>query len=309
MSLVIRKHTKIEALSGQITMIHQVIQELSGNKVANTKVPPYKSYFLKDFSIWVVIKCSFAFLFLVSAQSPQGPINYMISEVLSGLFGFMFVGLFGAVASSIPLISFGAIATYIFLLVSLASKQAAPKNRAKKALWVIFGLSMFTLWVEPFLTIFSVGGVVGKIVEAKFAVFFLIFDPFISAIWLFLTVTVVRKISVETQTISPPSASLTNTQTPEKRPARALLLSFIGGGYFYLTQTGKGLILVAVLLMSMRQPMFFFPVYLLSIIDTNRLTARYNQHQTIGKWSICWNPYTVCIACTVGFMIGAIFSP
>lgn len=174
---------------------------------------------------------------------------------------------------------------------------------------------MFTLWAEPFIAMVIPGGLIGDAlgmwIGNRFEMFFMIFDPFVSAAWFFMTVAINRKISHEIlhpgSSVQASSDAAVQVNAVSSTPS--LLLSLIGGGYFYLGQIGKGIILLLLLLISASEPAMFLPFYLLSIVDTHRLTRKYNQLGKIRKWSVCWNPYTIGNAFFVGIFLSAIFPP
>lgn len=271
------------------------------------------SFLLKDFKIWVFVKCAFFILWMISSQA-RGTADTVFLDILSGFFGFVTVWFFGAVASSFPLISVTAVAVYIFVLVALTSKSIELKQKVPKALWFVFALSMFTLWAEPFIAMVIPGGLLGDAlgvwIGSRFGIFFMIFDPFVSAAWFFMTVAINRKISREI--LHPESSAQVSsndtTQMSVVNPTLSLLLSLIGGGYFYLGQVGKGIILL-LLLTTASEPAILLPLYLLSIVDTHRLTRKCNQLGKIRKWSVCWNPYMFGNIFFAGILLSSIFPP
>jgi len=272
------------------------------------------SFLLKDFTVWVFLKCAFFILWIIAVQS-QGSVDSFILDIVTGFLGFIAVWIFGSVASSFVLISICTIGAYTFILLAIRSKNADLTEKAKKVLWGIFFLSLFTLWVEPFIALVMPGGtagdVIGMWVGDQFNLFFMIFDPFISALWFFTTLSINKALSSKASSPSFAHSCSTEPITSDSntRAVEAVILSIIGCGYFSLHQIGKGTILILLLLMSVQQSTLFVPIYLLSVVDVYRLAQKLKTGRRLGRWSVCWNPYTMGNTFVIGVFIAAILFP
>lgn len=252
-------------------------------------------YFLTDFMIWVTLKCITKIGNDIKSQNA-------LEQCGSAITGVFYPATVGAVGSSIALISYGAIAAYILVFTAIYSKNL---SRGKKALWAIFGLTAFTLVVEPFIAIFlsiSSGDICGVAVDYVFNKLGLPIIEFFNivslAVRFFSKIALIKEISTITES-SEAEGSISGVAQNPKNLIISLALSFLSfgtGGYIYLGQVKKGIIMIILMIFLSKfsvHSSLFQCIYILGIVDTYRLTRRNNRFDDLGNWGTCLNFYTL----------------
>lgn len=265
-----------------------------------------KKYLLTDFIIWVCCKILIKILFDIGRFFPTS-YDSIAWQCLDGAFdgvsGVFAAWFMGAIASGIPLFSYGALAAYIMLFFAIHHKNA---ERANFLLTGILILTILTIWIESYLAIFfppnSVESACNYTVNISLLVLSIpiigFFDIFFTVIRFPLTFNLVKevdRISSSRNTIQ------SQNNNNSKNLFVSLLLSTIlfgTGGYFYLGQVTKGIFMTLIAfwcLLSQDGEPVFVTVYLLSIIDIYRLTQRNNKYREVNGWETCFNLYTTML--------------
>lgn len=80
----------------------------------------------------------------------QSQLSYQVTNLLMGFFD---AWIFGPIWSEFVLVSYLAMALYSIIFFVMIKQIDGLKTVSKILAWLLFGLALFMVWLEPFLTI------------------------------------------------------------------------------------------------------------------------------------------------------------
>jgi hypothetical protein len=270
-----------------------------------------KSFIVMDFVVYVFIKFIFLFEynnFLQNAFQEFGWIGQIFREINKFAHGIV-SSWFGGMYSDFPIISWITIVAYFFIVFAICLKKYNWLDAVRRSIWLIFGLSMFTIWIEPWITLS--GYAENSLGSLAFGVgaFLKIVDIIVSCIHYALTLMLIKSIEQEFNNWYNPSQSAPLIEKKDRKNFLiVLLLHFLTlniGSYFYLGQQQKGMAMAVYLTFL---PSGFFPsiwllFFMYTLIDVYRIMYKVNRGQEISIWSAQMNFYTFSALMMVWFML------
>jgi hypothetical protein len=272
-----------------------------------------KSFIVTDFVAYVFVKFIFLFYynnFLQSAFQEFGWFGQIFRAINNFAHGIVSSWIFGGMYSEIKLISWITIVAYFFIVFAICLKKDDWLDAVKKSIWLIFGLSMFTIWIEPWMTVSGyVQWFLGSLAFGV-GVFLTIVDIIVSCIHYALTLMLINSIEQEFN-------NWYNSSQPapliEKKDRKnfliVLLLHFFTlniGSYFYLGQRQKGIAMAIYMIILLSSGIFasiWLVFFMYSLIDVYRIMYKVNRGQEVSIWSAQLNLYTFSASMMVWFML------
>jgi hypothetical protein len=129
-------------------------------------------------------------MFIVRARPPESLDDKAVSFVTDIVLPYVF----GAFGSSYILIGLLAIVGYTLFAAGLFFNSPESLHLSKVGLLAILGLSLFTLWIEPWT---SISGAATNVVAQALRFTTFLYDAFITTAWSITTVAAIRAIDQE----------------------------------------------------------------------------------------------------------------
>lgn len=136
------------------------------------------SSFLKGIIIWMMVGMGFKILMLLQSE------NQTTGQIAARfLLGFIFRFFFGAFWSGFPMVYVPAMIAATLFIGAVLVRGEQSKDFAKFAIGAIFFLSLFTIWIEPWL---SSLGLLANVLLIVLGFFSVLLEIGVTVGWLFL---------------------------------------------------------------------------------------------------------------------------
>ena len=106
-----------------------------------------KNPILKVWIFWIICKCALKISYELNYT---GSLEDQTTDIIYGIFLPWFCG---GIWSSFNLISYGAIAINIYIVLVVLKTIPRLMFKSKVWVWILFSLAMYTVWIEPWLSL------------------------------------------------------------------------------------------------------------------------------------------------------------
>jgi hypothetical protein len=142
---------------------------------------------LKSWTVWIIGQCTVKICYELK---PVAKFDRAVEDVLYKLVLPWFSG---AMWSDFKFLAYGAVAIHIYLVCLVLLKQEDCLKQLKILIWLLFGLAMYTIWIEPWIT--SVANIFMPFPALSAGLFTI--DVIVSGIWFALTYSICAALDRE----------------------------------------------------------------------------------------------------------------
>lgn len=139
-----------------------------------------KNFFLKIWIFWIIVECTLKIAYELDS-------NHEFQQIRDVLHGFILPWFCGALWSDFKWLSYAVIAVHIYIVLVVLLRIESLIPNIKIWIVILFLLAMFTLWVEPWITIFTHKSPEALLAFTSLAGILFMIDLTFSGLWFVLT--------------------------------------------------------------------------------------------------------------------------
>ncbi|NEU77087.1 hypothetical protein PI95_032455 [Hassallia byssoidea VB512170] len=149
-----------------------------------------KNLLLKCWIFWIIVECTFKIFY--EMKSPT-----KFQELEDFFHGLILPWFSGAIWSDFKLLSYGIIAVHIYIVLVILFQNYNLIKNVITWVWIMFWLAMFTIWVEPWITLFTHKSPEALLSITFFKEILFVVDVTFSLLWLGLTYIICQLLDKE----------------------------------------------------------------------------------------------------------------
>lgn len=107
-----------------------------------------KNLLLKSWIFWIIVECTLKISYEIDS-------DYEFQQIKDLFHGFILPWFCGAIWSDFKWLSYGVIAVHIYIVLVVLFRVDDLIANIKIWIWILFLLAMFTIWLEPWITLFT----------------------------------------------------------------------------------------------------------------------------------------------------------